>query len=136
MQRTKPAKKIEEFYRFLLVGGVNTATMYLLYFVFNLALPYLLAYTAAYALAIIVSYYLNAKWVFRTGVSLRSFTGFPLVYAAQYGISTLLLYYFVEVLGVVEWMAPILAVVLTIPLTFAMARYLLKSFQPPKDRRP
>ena len=132
MQHTRPAKKMAEFYRFLIVGGINTATTFLAYFAFNLVLPYLIAYSAAFVVALIVSYCLNTKWVFRTGVSLRSFAAFPLVYVAQYGISTVLLYYFVEFLGIAELLAPILAVILTVPMTFVTARYLLTRLQRPK----
>jgi putative flippase GtrA len=132
----KPATKITEFYRFLIVGVVNTATTYLLYLLFHLLMPYLVAYTAAYVTAIIVSYYLNAKWVFRTGVSVRSFAGFPLVYAAQYAISTGMLYLFVEYLGIAETLAPLLAVILTVPVTFVMARFVLTRFQSRKSDLP
>lgn len=121
--------KIAQFGRFLVAGVANTAATWLLYLVFNLALPYLFAYTLAYALAVVLSYLINSIWVFRTPLSTRSFAGFPLVYAVQYLVSSGLLYVFVDHLRLRESIAPLLAVALTVPVTFMMARFVLTRFQ-------
>jgi putative flippase GtrA len=111
-----------ELVRFLVVGGINTLCGYVIYLVFNLFLAYKIAYTIAYVAGILISYSLNAKWVFKSGPSWKSFVVFPSVYLVQYLISILLLGYIVVGLGVPETLAFIPVVILTIPVTFGMSK--------------
>lgn len=115
-----------EFSRFLLVGLTNTAFSYSLYLLLDLFLPYKIAWSAAYVAGIMFSYYLNARWVFRSAMDWKSFLAFPMVYLVQYGIGILCLHVLVEQLFIPEKVAPLIVIVLTIPVTFILSRFIVK----------
>ena len=115
-----------EVFRFLVVGAINTLVGYLLYLAALTVLPYTVAYTAAYALAILSSYALNTYFVFRARWDWRRLLAFPLVYLIQYAASLAFLSLLVERLSVSEKIAPLLVVVVIVPITFFASRYVLK----------
>lgn len=115
-----------EFARFLLTGATNTLVSYSVYLLINLWVPYALAYTLAYGFGIFFSYWLNTRWVFQTRASMKSFLVFPSVYAVQYALSMVLLHILIERMGLSEQWAPLLVIVITSPVTFLMARYIIK----------
>ena len=114
-----------EFSRFIFWGGVNTLFGYLVYAFLLLFLQYLVAYTITYALGIFISYYLNSRFVFRREVELRKAMQYPLVYLVQYLLGTAALYLLVQVLGVNKLLAPLLVILLTIPVTYLMGRRII-----------
>jgi putative flippase GtrA len=116
----------KEFGRFLVVGGINTAFSYCLYFLFNLAVHYQLAYVLAIAGSVLFSYWLNSHWVFRTELKWKTFLSFPLVYLFQYVFGAVLLHVLVEMLGLSEWWSPLLVIIFSVPVTFGMSRLILK----------
>ncbi len=115
------------FGRFLVSGALNTGLTYLLYFALLQFLTYLSAYTLAFVCGILISYILNALFVFKVGISLKSFLRFPLVYLAQYVLGIFLVIILVEYAGVAHWLAPVLAILIVVPLTFILARTVFPS---------
>jgi len=115
-----------EFGRFLVVGCLNTAVAYSLYFLFNLWLHYQLAYALAYLAGIFFSYWLNTRWVFKTTMNWKSFVSFPLVYVFQYSMNAILLHVLVEMFNLSEWFSPVLVIIVSIPVTFVLSRYVIK----------
>ena len=113
------------FFRFFLVGGVNTGLTYAIYLFLNLFINYLYAYSAAYVVGIIFSYLLTAGWVFRISLSLVTFFLYPLIYLIQYLVGVFLLDFLVESAGVSESVAPILVIVGTLPITYLLSKALL-----------
>lgn len=118
-----------EFIKFLFVGLANTAFSSVVYLVLDLVLPYKIAYSMAYVSGLVLSYLLNAKWVFQASVSKKSFFTFPLVYVPQYLISVLCLHVLVERYGISERVAFFLVIILSIPVTFLLSRIILKPKQ-------
>lgn len=116
----------KEFGRFLIVGCANTAFAYSLYFLFNIWLYYQLAYALAYLAGIFFSYWLNTRWVFKTAMNWKSFFSFPLVYVFQYSMNAVLLHVLVEMLDLSEWLSPFLVIIVSIPVTFVLSRYVIK----------
>ena len=114
-----------EFFRFLLVGAVNTVSSYLLYLLLLIVLPYLLAYSLAYCAGIVFSYFLNVRFVFRRRASLSGFFAFPLVYVIQYGLGVLVLWLLVDQAGLSPAWAMVGVIVATIPVTFLASRFIL-----------
>ena len=114
----------KEFIRFIFVGCANTATSYLVYLFFNLFLSYRIAFTVGYLAGLLLSYFLHANWVFNKGASWKSLALFPLVYVIQYTMSIFLLGYIVETLNVNENIAFVPVVIVTIPITFLLSKYL------------
>jgi putative flippase GtrA len=112
--------------RFLVVGCLNFSVAYSIYFLLNVWLHYQVAYGAAYVCGMCFSYWLNSRWVFKEEMGWKSFLAFPLVYIIQYGISVVALYFFIEQYELSEWLAPPLAIILNVPITFLLVRYFLK----------
>ncbi len=115
-----------EFLRFLITGGINTGSSFVLYLLFKLVLPYTIAYVIAYFCGIAVSYYLNSTFVFHQPLHWKKALQFPLVYVVQLLVGEVLLVVWVERLHVDPDIAPILVVICTIPITFILSRYIIK----------
>jgi len=116
----------KEFIRFVLFGGVNTLLGYLIYVILLIFLNYKVSFTITYVSSIFISYYLNSKFVFYRKVSLKKGLMYPSVYLIQYLTCMLLLHFFVEILNLSKFIAPILAVLLTVPVTFFLSRSIIK----------
>ncbi len=119
--------------RFLLAGLANTGLTYFAYLLLLKVATYRVAFTVAFVLGILLSYGLNARYVFRRRTAWRSFGRFPLVYLAQYLAGLALVSLFVEAFSVPAWLAPILVLVFTIPLTYLLTRAVFKG-EPHADR--
>jgi len=112
------------FARFLMSGLFNTAVTYVLYLLFLQFMSYQLAYSVVFVIGILISYVLNAGFVFRTRMTLKTLARFPLVYGAQYVLGMGLVLGLVEVVGLATWLAPLGAIMVTVPLTFVLSRYI------------
>jgi len=124
--RLKRAFIKPEFAKFLLVGLTNTAFSSTVYLLLDIVLPYKIAYSMAYISGLVFSYILNAKWVFQEKINRKSFLTFPLVYVPQYLISLLCLHVLVERFAVSERIAFLFVIILSIPITFLLSRFILK----------
>jgi putative flippase GtrA len=111
-----------QFLRFLVTGGINTALTYVLYLLLLPLFGYLVAYSVAYVIGIVLSYWLNSAFVFRQPMNWGSLVRFPLVYVVQYLLTGALLWLFVDTLGVDERLALLGAIAVTVPVTFLAAR--------------
>lgn len=116
---------VREFGRFLLVGAINTALTYALYLLLLRAMGYLAAYSVAYVIGIVVSYFAVSRYVFRTRTTLAGFVKYPLVYVAQYLLGALVLWICVEWLAIRRELALLFSIAATVPVTFAISRLLL-----------
>ncbi|AMQ87182.2 MULTISPECIES: GtrA family protein [unclassified Pseudomonas] len=119
-------KTLTDLIKFVIGGGINTAFTFALYYGLQIVLPYQVAYALAFATGIVFSYWFNATIVFRTPVSWKGFFAFPLVYLAQYLLSAVLLSVFVERLEIPQGVAPLVVIVVTIPVTFVLTRWFLR----------
>jgi putative flippase GtrA len=119
-----------EFFRFLVVGAINTAASYGIYVLVSLVAHYIVAYTVSTVTGIAISYVLNALYVYKTKLSLARAAAYPLVYGVQYGLGVGLLYLMVDQLGVSHYIAPLIIVVATIPVTFLLSRLIVKQRVP------
>lgn len=107
--------------RFLMSGAFNTAVTYALYLV---ALRYWepkTAYTLVYAAGICLAYVLNRAFVFRGHAGWRSVAATPLIYLVQYLFSLAVIQVWVMA-GLPAWLAPLPAILLSIPLTYFLTR--------------
>lgn len=119
-------KSFTDLIKFVIGGGINTAFTYGLYFGLQVIMPYQAAYALAFFTGIVFSYWFNATIVFNTAVSWKGFLAFPLVYLAQYLLSALLLSIFVEEFGIPQSVAPLVVIIVTIPITFVLTRWFLR----------
>jgi putative flippase GtrA len=110
-----------QFIRFILVGGINTASSYLVYIFLLNFLSYGYSYTTAYVVGIFISYWLNRIYVFRRHNGVKSAMLFPLVYIFQYAVGIFLIWVIVDILRLSQFVAPLLSTLITIPLTFVLS---------------
>ncbi|MDF3197209.1 GtrA family protein [Pseudomonas sp. 1912-s] len=128
---TKIFKK--DFSRFLLSGGFNTIVTYGAYLLLLKYFSYNTSYTMAYVGGIILAYVLNRFFVFGSHKGIKSVVLFPLVYLAQYLVSLIVLWAWVEKLGLDERAAPLLAIAITVPMTFILTKLLFSEHRTHKD---
>ncbi len=119
-------KSLADLIKFVIGGGINTAFTFGLYFGLQVIMPYQVAYALAFATGIVFSYWFNATIVFKTPISWKGFCAFPLVYLVQYLLSAVLLSVFVERLSIPQSVAPLVVIVVTIPVTFVLTRWFLR----------
>ncbi|MFI1741623.1 GtrA family protein [Streptomyces sioyaensis] len=108
-----------------MVGAVNTVTFYSTYLALHPWLPYVLAYTAAFTLSMVGSFFLNTYFTYRTRPTWRKFLTFPLTNLTNFvltGTGTILLVHWIHVSS---RFAPLPAAVAAIPLTFLVSRRIL-----------
>lgn len=116
------------FLRFLVMGVLNTIATFSIYVAFKTVLDYQIAYLLSYLSGIVFAYLMNALFVFKKRVSLRNFIRFPLVYVVQYIAGAVILELFVRVLGLSVTFAPLFVIILTLPLTFFLSRFVLSKY--------
>ncbi|GAA5074136.1 GtrA family protein [Streptomyces sp. SID10815] len=110
---------------FAVVGVVNTLTYYLLYLLFLTRLPYLAAHVLAFAISMVGSFFLNARFTYRIRPTWRKFLLFPLTNATNFVITTVGVYVIVDVLHAGSRFAPLLASAAAIPVTFVVSRMIM-----------
>lgn len=115
----------KEIIRYLIVGGLNTVVTYVLYLLILNVSNITIAYTTSYILGILISYFLNVIFVFKTKVSIKKFFQFPLVYVVQYFLNTFFLIILVKNLNVNEKLAPLIILIISIPITFILTKVIL-----------
>jgi putative flippase GtrA len=111
--------------KFAAVGVINTGVYYGSYLALRLAVHYLVAHVLAIAIAMVVSFFLNSLWTFRTRPTWRKFLLWPLTNATNYVMTTVGVVVLVEWLHVDQRIAPLFAAAAAIPVTFLLSRRLL-----------
>ncbi|MGW6705143.1 GtrA family protein [Streptomyces sp. NPDC054956] len=117
--------KLGQIIRFSLVGGVNTGTFYVLYLIIHPFMPYFAAYTLAFVLAMVGSFFMNTYFTYRTRPTWKKFLLFPLTNITNYVIQSAGLYALVTWAGMNTKIAPLVAAVVAIPFTFVLSRKIL-----------
>lgn len=117
----------KEFWKFNLVGIMNTLNYYLLYLLFSklLAFNYLGSHLISFFISIIGSFYMNTYFTYRTTPTLKKFLQFPLTYLVNIAISTGTIFISVQILHLPDTIAPLVASVFSIPFTFLASRMVL-----------
>jgi putative flippase GtrA len=110
---------------FAVVGVVNTAVYYCLYLLFLTRLPYLAAHILAFVISMVGSFFLNARFTYRTRPTWRKFLLFPLTNVTNFLVTTAGVYVIVDVLHAGSRFAPLLASAAAIPVTFVVSRWVM-----------
>ncbi|MHB9857360.1 GtrA family protein [Streptomyces sp. YIM S03343] len=110
---------------FAVVGVVNTGVYYGLYLLLLMRLPYLAAHTVAFTLSMIGSFFLNARFTYRTRPTLRKFLLFPLTNLTNFLFTTAGMYVIVDVLHAGHRYAPLVTSAAAIPVTFVVSRMIM-----------
>lgn len=112
---------IVQFIKFGIVGVSNTLiTLVTYYILIYMGVDYIMANAIGFVLGTINAYYWNNKYVFRKTQQgnikpfLKSFTGYGMTFL----LGTICLVLLVQVVGVSEFIAPIINLLITIPINF------------------
>lgn len=111
------------FARFLLSGAFNTGVTYVLYLVLLVFLPYRVSYTISFVAGVVLAYEVNRAYVFRSRRSATSMVATPLIYLLQYLLGLGIVTLAVGCFGLDARLGPIIAIICTIPVTFALTRW-------------
>ncbi|MCI2774840.1 GtrA family protein [Staphylococcus petrasii] len=124
----KLTKTHYEIIKFVIVGGINTLDYYLVYLIllklFNV--HYMLSHIIGFVVSFIISYYLNCYFVYNVKPTLKKFLSFPLTQVVNMGMQTLFLYIFVRWFNFPSEIAPFVGLIVTIPITFVLSKWLLR----------
>ncbi len=117
----------KEFWKFNMVGIVNTINYYVLYLLFKegFHMNYMTAHLLGFFISMIGSFYLNSYFTYQTKPTLKKFLQFPLTYVVNIIVSTLAIYILVQLLSIHENIAPIIATIIAIPFTFLISKMIL-----------
>jgi putative flippase GtrA len=110
--------------RYALVGVLNAATYYVVYLLVLAHVGYLVAHVIGLGAAMLVSFFLNCRVTFRVRPSWRRFLLYPASQAVNVVATTVGVVALVH-LGVDERLAPLVAAVLAVPVSFLAARLVL-----------
>jgi putative flippase GtrA len=113
------------FARYLAAGAMNTIATYLLLLVAMRWLHYAIAYTATYAIGVVLGYWLQTRYVFRVRMEWRTAARFPLIYVTQYALGLSLLWALVDVADVPRAYAALAVTAATVPTGYALSRWVL-----------
>lgn len=117
-----------EIIKFVIVGGINTFNYYVVYLLLLkvLNVHYLVSHITGFIVALIISYYLNCYFVYKVQPTLRKFLQFPITQLVNVGMQTLLLFIFVRFFHINSVIAPFAGLIITIPVTFILSKYILR----------
>lgn len=119
-------KGFMQFVKFCLVGVSNTAISLGVYYIFVVidARLYILGNAVGFVVSVLNSYFWNSKFVFkkedeRAKTIVKTFVA----YGTNLIIGTALLYLLVDILEVSEFIAPLLNLIVTIPLNYVLNKF-------------
>lgn len=119
-----------KFFRFLLTGGLNTGITYALYLILLNFLPYIWSYSISYVCGIAFAFAMSRFFVFKEHQGLKSVLLFPLIYVAQYVLGIFVVWFWVKKLLLPEYLAPLAAIALSLPLTYVLTKLVFVKAKP------
>ncbi|EVV48961.1 flippase GtxA [Staphylococcus aureus] len=117
-----------EILKFIIVGGINMLNYYVVYLLLLklLHIEYMISHITGFLVAFVISYYLNCYFVYRVKPTWRKFISFPITQIVNVSLQTVLLYVFVSWLNLPAEIAPFAGLIITIPITFILSKWILK----------
>lgn len=119
-------KLIKQFIKFGIVGLSNTLISLAVYYTLvYFGVQYIVANTLGFIISVINAYYWNNKYVFKKSneSNLKSMIKTFISYGTTFVLSTILLVMMVDYLNISQNIAPILNLVITIPLNFLLNKF-------------
>ncbi|HDP5831914.1 TPA: flippase GtxA [Staphylococcus aureus] len=117
-----------EILKFIIVGGINTLNYYVVYLLLLklLHIEYMISHITGFIVAFVISYYLNCYFVYKVKPTWRKFISFPITQIVNVSLQTVLLYVFVSWLNLPAEIAPFAGLIIMIPITFILSKWILK----------
>ncbi len=113
------------FVRFAVVNAANTVLYWGLYLALLLVAPYMVANVASLVVAVVVAYWLNARYAFRVRMTAKALAGFLAGQGVTILLRIALVWAMVEGVGVDERLAPPVAVALALPVAFLLTKLVM-----------
>ena len=114
---------ILQFIKFGLVGVSNAIVLLVVYYaLLYIHVHYIIAYAIGFILSVLNAYFWNNQYVFKQARSTfwRKLFKCYVSYITTFIISTVLLYLWVDILGISDKIAPIINICITTPINFVM----------------
>lgn len=115
-----------QFVKFCIVGLSNTAISLIVYYIFVLINPelYIIGNAVGFIVSVLNSYFWNSKVVFKKeDEKVKTIVKTFVAYSTNLIIGSALLYLFVDILSISEFVAPLLNLLITIPLNFILNKF-------------
>ena len=119
-----------QFIQFGIVGLSNTFISYFSYLIFlKLGCYYLIASVLSFVVSVTNSFYWNNKYVFKADAEgkrsfIKTYAKTFVAYSSTgLVLSNVLLFIWVQMLGISEMIAPLINLIITIPLNFIINKY-------------
>lgn len=118
-------KALIQFLKFCVVGLSNTViSLAVYYIILYFGAHYVIASILSFIISVLNAYYWNYKYVFNTKSDiLKSLIKTYTSYGFSYVLRTTLLIILVEYYNISELLAPILVLVITVPLNFILNKF-------------
>ena len=117
---------IVQFIKFSAVGVVNTLVSLTVYYIFVLIDKdtYLIGNVVGFIISVLNSYILNCIFVFKSSGNnhLKGLMKMYLMYGSTTILSTVMLYYLVEECNISEFIAPLITLMVTLPLNYLLSK--------------
>lgn len=124
--------KEKEFFRFLVIGGLNTIIGYTvtLFLFYILKLDYRVSQILNFILCFPIAYTLQVRYAFCTKWCFKRLCIYPISSLPNFGLQLLTLISCVDFLGIPEYIAYLISYVVPIPIMFFVVKFLVS----PKDQ--
>lgn len=119
-----------QFLRFCAVGVSNTTISYIIYAVLiYIGIHYILANTFGFFVSVLNAYYWNNRYVFKKGnqekrnhikVLMKTYITYG---SSELILTSFLLYILIDYLGISEYVAQLLRLLITVPFTFLVNKF-------------
>ncbi len=114
-----------EWLRYAGVGVVNTASYYIIFRLLHPFMPYLVAHALAFAVCIVISFFLNCAVTFHVAPTWQRFLRFPLSTLTTFIVMTVGVSVLVEGVGADPNVASLVSALAAVPLSYVISRLLL-----------
>lgn len=114
-----------EWVRYVSVGVVNTASYYIGFRILHQFMPYLIAHVLAFAVCIVISFFLNCAFTFHVSPTWRRFLRFPLSTLTTFIVMTVGVSVLVQGVGADPNVASLVSALIAVPASYVISRMLL-----------
>lgn len=108
----------KSFFRFVIVGVINTVNYFIMYTILLNYLPYLFSHIGSFLISALISYFLTSYYTFKTKPTLKTFIAFPLTFLPNLIFSTIGTTFLIEMNILSEDIASVFVMLMLIPITF------------------
>lgn len=116
-------KSFIQFVKFCLVGLSNTAISFGVYYIFLFidTRLYIVGNAAGFIISVLNSYFWNSRFVFnKRDEKGRTIIKTFAAYSTNLILGTLLLYFLVDIIGISEYVAPFINLIITVPINYLL----------------